>query len=88
MKEKLFQLGSHTFPYSPATYKFSKVFMRKVENFTNDKVKVMITWNTRKIKSLFNNENKVRHHSCVIYCGICSCCTDYNGETIRSSEIT
>ena len=27
------------FPYSPANEKFSKAFMRKVENFTNDKVK-------------------------------------------------
>ena len=30
------------FPYSPANEKFRKVFMKKVENFTNDKVKVII----------------------------------------------
>ena len=24
------------FPYSPANEKFSKIFMRKVKNFTND----------------------------------------------------
>ena len=41
----------------------------------------------RKIQSLFNNNNKVKHHSCVIYCGICSCRADHIGETIRNSEI-
>ena len=41
------------FPHSPVNEKFSKVFRRKVENFTNDKVKVIIIWNTRKIQSLF-----------------------------------
>ena len=61
--------------------------MRKVENFTNDKVKVIIIRNTRKIQSLFNNKDKVKHHSCVIYRGICSCGADYIGETIRNSEI-
>ena len=31
--------------------------MRKVETFTNDKVKVIIIWNTRKIQPLFNNKD-------------------------------
>ena len=44
------------FPYSPANKKFSKPLMRKVENFTNDKIKVIIIWNTRKIQSLINNK--------------------------------
>ena len=74
------------FPYSPANKKFSNVFMRKVKNFTNDKVKVIIIWNTRKIQSLFNNKDKVKYHSCVIFCGICSCGADYIGETVRNSE--
>ena len=75
------------FPYSPGKEKFSKVFMRKVETFTNDKVKVIIIWNTRKIQPLFNNKDKVKHHSCEIYHGTCSCDTDCIGETIRDSEI-
>ena len=33
-KKKAFSVR---FPYSPANEKFSKLFMRKVENFTNDK---------------------------------------------------
>ena len=75
------------FPYSPLNEKFSKVFMRKVEKSTNDKVTVIITQNTRKIQSLFNNKDKVKHYSCVIYRVICSCSADYFVETIRSSEI-
>ena len=39
------------------------------------------------LQSLFNNKDKVKHHSCVIYLGICSCGADYIGETLRSSEI-
>ena len=75
------------FPYSPAIEKFSKAFMRKVENFTNDQLKVIIKWNTRKMQSLFNKKDKVKHHSSVIYRGICSCGADYIDETIRNSEI-
>ena len=40
-----------------------------------------------KIQSLFNNKDKVKHHSCVAYRGICSCGADYIGETIRNSQI-
>ena len=75
------------FPYSRGIEKFSKAFMRKVENFTNNQLKVIIIWNTRKMQSLFKNKDKVKHHSCLIYRGICSCSADYIGETIRNSEI-
>ena len=44
-------------------------------------------WNTCKIQSLFNYKDKIQHHSCVIYRGVCSCGADYIGETIRNSEI-
>ena len=37
--------------------------------------------------SLFNNIDKVKRHSCIIYRGICSGGADYIGETIRNSEI-
>ena len=36
---------------------------------------------------LFNNKDKVKHYSCVIYHGICSCGADCIGEMIRNSEI-
>ena len=38
------------------------------------------------MQSLFSNKDKVRHHSCVIYRGICSCGADYIDETIRNYE--
>ena len=66
MKEKLFQLGSHT-------------LLRKK--------KVIIIWNTRKVQPLFNNKDKVKHHSCEIYHGTCSCDADCIGETIINSEM-
>ena len=81
MKEKNFQLGSHTLLQT----RFSKVFMRKFKNFTNDKVKVIIILNTQKIQFLFNNKDKVKHHTYVIYSGICSCSADHIGETIKNS---
>ena len=84
MIKKTFSVG---FSYSPANEKLRKAFMRKVENLTNDKVKVIIIQNTRKTQSLFKNKDKVKHHSCVIYRGLCSCGADYIGETIRNSEI-
>ena len=40
------------FSYSPVNEKFSKVFTGKVENFTNDKGKIIIIWNTQEIQSL------------------------------------
>ena len=55
---------SFRLPYLFASKKFSKAFMRKVENG-------ITMWNTPKIWSLFNNKDKVKHHSCVIYRGIC-----------------
>ena len=58
-----------------------------MEIFTNYRVKFNIVWNTRKIKSLFNNKDKVSHYSCVIYTGICSCGADYIGETVRNAQL-
>ena len=37
---------SVSFPHSPTNEKFSEAFIRKVKNSTNDKVKVIIIWNT------------------------------------------
>ena len=57
------------FPYSPVNKKFSEVFMIIVQNFSNDKVKMMIIWITPNIQSIFNNKDKVKHHTCLIYHG-------------------
>ena len=74
-------------PYSPTNDKFSKAVMRKVENFNNHKVKVIIIWNTQKNQFLFNNKDNVKHRSCVICHGICSCGAGYISEMIRNFEI-
>ena len=74
-------------PFAPANEKFVKSFINKLDIFTNYRVKFNIVWNTRKIKSLFNNKDKVSHYSCVIYRGICSCGADYIGETVRNAQL-
>ena len=43
--------------------------------------------NTQKIKSLFNNQYKVSHYSCIIYRLICSCWADYIGVTVRNAQL-
>ena len=74
-------------PFAPANEEFVKSFINKLEIFTNYKVEFNIAWNTRKIRSLFNNKDKVSHYSCVIYRGICSCGADYMGETVRIAQL-
>ena len=74
-------------PFAPANEKFVKSFINKMDMFRNYRVKFNIVWNTRKIKSLFNNKNKVSHYSCVIYRGICSCRADYIGETVCNAQL-
>ena len=72
-------------PFSNKNKQFSKKFCEKLEFYTNGKVKFNIIWATRKIKSLFKIKDNVKHLSCVIYQGICSCGNNYIGETIRNA---
>ena len=55
--------------------KEKELFCKKLEFYTNGKVKFKFIWSTRKIKSLFK---------IVVYHGICSCGNNYIGETIRN----
>ena len=66
---------------------FSKLFVNKIEHYTNGKVELIIVWSTRKIQSLHNYKNKVQDHSWVKYHGVCSCGADYISKTIRNSKI-
>ena len=77
MKECLIRLP----PFAPTNENFVKSFINKLGIFTNYRVNFNIVWNTRKIKSLFNDKNKVSHYSSIIYRRICSCGADYTGET-------
>ena len=72
-------------PFSNKNEHFSKKFCEKLEFYTNGKVKFNIIWSTRKIKSLFKIKDNVKHLSCVVYHGICSCGNNYIGETIRNA---
>ena len=72
-------------PFSNKNEHFSKKFCEKLEFYTNGKVKFNIIWATRKIKSLFKIKDNVKHLSCVIYQGICSCGNNYIGETVRNA---
>lgn len=53
-----------------------KLFVNKIEDYTNGKVKLVIICNTHKIQSLFRCKDKIQHHSCEIYCSVSSCGTE------------
>ena len=63
---------------------FSKEFCEKLDFYTNGKVKFNVIWSTRKIKSLIKIKDNIKHLSCVVYHGICSCGNNYIGETVRT----
>ena len=73
-------------PFCESNEKLSKLFLQRLNTFTKDKFKFLIVWETRKIRSLFPLKDKVKHRSCVIYEGICSCGDKYIGETVRIAE--
>ena len=73
-------------PYYPKNEELSKSFINKLVKFTNNKVKSIITWSTRKVRSLFPLNDRVNHLPCVIYQGICSCGETYVGEIERIAE--
>ena len=56
---------------------------KKSEFYTNGKVKFNIICATRKTKSLFKIKDNIKHLSCVMYKGICSCGHNHIRETIR-----
>ena len=73
---------THFFPMS-----IVKRLTEKIESFTSGKLNFIVLWSTRNIKSLFPLKDWVKHLSCVIYEGKCSCGRRYIGETIRNSDI-
>ena len=74
-------------PFATRNEKFSKIFIDKSQIFTNGKVIFNITWNNRETQSLFNKKDKLKHLSCVIYKGVCSCGADCIGETTCTVNI-
>ena len=67
--------------------KKSKDFLKSFYNFTGDNFRLVITWKTRKIRTLFPIKEKSLYPSCKIYYGICDGGGDYAVETKAPEEI-
>ena len=74
-------------PFCGKNEKLSKTFIEKLNKFTNFNFIFIILWQTRQIKTLFNNKDKNTHRSKVVYKGDCSCGVDYIGETVRNLAV-
>ena len=74
-------------PFCPKNEEISKTFIRRLEEFTQEKFTFKIIWNTRTIRSLFPLKDRVEHRCCVIYEGICTCGEKYTGETNRNTDV-
>ena len=61
--------------------------MKKFQKFTNNSFRMVITWKTRNIRSLFPLKDKCDYKSCVIYKGDCSCGSRCIGETTRKAKV-
>ena len=74
-------------PFCPQNEQLAKTFLNRLKCYTQNKFNFIITWKTRKIRTLFPLKDKVEisYSSDVIYRGVCSCAEDYIGETDRNS---
>ena len=69
-------------PFSKSNEKFTKSLIKKLITFRNNKHKFNIVWNSRNIGSLFQVKDNVKHYSCIIYEGNCSCGENYVGQSV------
>ena len=74
-------------PYCELNEIKSKHFLKKVHKFTNNSFRMVITWKTRNIRSLFRLKDKNDYKSCVIYKGDRSSDLGYIDETKRNAEV-
>ena len=64
----------------------SKDFITKFHKFTNNNIRLAISWKTRKMKTLFKIKDKNLYPACKIYYGECEHCRDnYIGEAVRNT---
>ena len=63
----------------------SKHFLKKFHHFTKNNFDIAISWETRKIQTLFHLKEKKLYPACKIYYGVCECGEDYIGETKRNT---
>ena len=74
-------------PYCETNETFSKRFLNKFHNFTENKFNVTIKWKTKKVRNLFNLKDRNPYPACTIYKGTCTCGLTYIGETIRNAAV-
>ena len=74
-------------PFCKTSEQKLKSIVIKLEEFTNNKVKFIYHWKTKKLKSLFPLKDRIKHKANIVYKGICSYNESYIGETKRNAEI-
>ena len=74
-------------PFCKTNEQKIKSIVKKLEEFTNNKVKFVYHWKTRKLKSLFPLKDRIKHKANIVYKGTCSCNEPYIGETKHNPEI-
>ena len=74
-------------PYCELNEIKSKHFLNKFHKFMNNSFKIVITWKTRNIRSLFPLKDKNNYKSCVIYKEDCSCGSRYIDESKHNAEV-
>ena len=62
-----------------------KSIVNKLEELTNNKVKFIYHWKTK--KSFFPLKDTIKHKTNIVYKWTCSCNESYIGETKRYAEI-
>ena len=74
-------------PYCELNEIKSKHFLKKFHKFANNSFRIIITWKTRNMRSLFPLKDKNNYKSCVFSKGDCSCGSRYTGETEGNTEV-
>ena len=72
-------------PYCPKNEANIGKIVKRLKEFTNNKLDIVYIWKTTKLRSLFKLKDKVSYVSNVIYKGDCSCGKTYIGETKRNT---
>ena len=74
-------------PLGKTNEQIIKWLVKNLEEFTNNTLKFIYHWKTRKAKSLFPLKERVLHKANIIYMGTCSCNKSYIGEIKRNREV-
>ena len=59
----------------------------KYHKLINNSFRMILTWKTRNIRSLFPLKGKNKYKPCDFYKGDCTCCLRYIGETKRNADV-